>query len=306
MAQNTRLTGAELGPVGIWSPELRTGARGAVRDAAAELESLGWGALWIPGLSGADTLEVAENLLDATTRVTVATGVVSIWSHPAELLAATHHRLAEVYDHRLLTGIGSSNAASAQRAGRAFPGALTAMDEYLDELDACPDPLPLRERFVAALGPRMTELATRRSRGLHPFLVTPQHTRAARAAVGPSALIAPHQAVVLERDPDLARAAARDGIGMYIGFPSYQANLRRLGFDDADLVPGGSNHLIDEMVAWGDLDVIATRIADHHTAGADHVALHVLPSRSARDVRAVWRELAAMLPGAAVQAQGDR
>jgi probable F420-dependent oxidoreductase len=286
----------DLGPLGIWSPELRTGERAEVRAAAAELEALGWSALWFPGFSGPEALEVAENLLDATTRATIASGVFSIWSQSAEQLAATHHRLVEAHGHRLLTGLGSSNAASAERAGRTFPGALTAMDQYLDELDALADPLPPSERLVAALGPRMTELGARRSRGVHPFLVTPQHSREARSAVAPDALIAPHLAVVLEQDAGRARAAARDGIGMYIGFPSYQANLRRAGFGDADLVTGGSDRLIDELVAWGDLDAIAARVAEHHAAGADHVALHVLLSAGGPDVHTVWRELAALLP----------
>lgn len=285
----------DIGPLGIWSMELRNGESGEIRDAAAELDELGWGALWIPGLSGTDTLDVAEQLLDATTNAMIATGVVSLWSQDAGSLADAHHRLQGSYGHRLLTGIGASNAAAAQRAGRAFPGAVTAMEAYLDQLDAARDPLPANERVLAALGPRMAALAARRAAGLHPFLVTPEYTRSTRQAVGWGVLIAPHQALVLESDPQKARAAARDGIGMYIGFPAYQANLRRLGFGEEDLVAGGSDRLIDRLVAWGDLDAIAARLAEHDDAGADHVALHVLPATDATSVRLAWRELSSLL-----------
>jgi probable F420-dependent oxidoreductase len=285
----------DIGPLGVWSVELRNGESGEIRDAAAELDDLGWGALWIPGLSSADTLDLAEQLLDATTGVVIATGVLSLWRHDAGWLADVHHRLQDMYGHRLLTGIGSSNAASAQSMGRAFPGAITAMEAYLDQLDAARDPLPVDERVLAALGPRMAALAARRAAGLHPFLFTPEYTRSTREAVGPEALLAPHQAVVLESDPQSARATAREGIGMYIGFPSYQANLRRLGFGDRDLVPGGSDRLIDRLVAWGDLDAIAARLAEHHDAGADHVALQVLSATDATGVRVAWRELSSLL-----------
>jgi probable F420-dependent oxidoreductase len=145
----------------------------------------------------------------------------------------------------------------------------------------------------------MADLAATRTAGWHPFLVTPEYSAGQRARVGAAPVIAPHQAVVLDRDPARARAAARAGIGMFLGFPAYQANLRRLGFTDDDLVPGGSDRLIDAVTAWGDLDDVARRIREHLDAGADHVALHVLtsdPDDRAGMPREQWRELAALLP----------
>jgi probable F420-dependent oxidoreductase len=286
---------APLGRLGIWSIELRTGAEDETRETAAQLEALGWPALWIPGLSGTDGLVAAERLLAATTRTTVATGVLGQWNHTPAELTATHHDLQQRYGARLLTGIGVSNADSARKAGQDFPGPVSAMAAYLDQLDQQTEPIARDERILGAMGPRMSRLAADRSRGLHPFLVSPEYTHSTRAALGPSPLIAPHQAVVLETDPARARAAARDGIGMFIGFPSYQANLRRLGFTDADLVPGGSDRLIDSVVAWGDLDAVAARLGEHHAAGADHVALHVLTSEGGPSLDQSWRELASLL-----------
>lgn len=284
-----------LGPIGIWSMELRNGSADQAREQAAELEALGWPTIWLPGLSGTGALPAAEQLLQATTKAIVATGVLGLWSFEPDALAREHHRLQRAYGHRMLTGVGASSPASAAAAGKSFPGAVTAMTDYLDRVDALPDPIPVDERVLAALGPRMSRLAADRARGLHPFLVTPDYVANTRTAIGDAPLIAPHQAVILERDPSAARAAARKGIGMFIGLPSYQANLRRLGFDDKDLIPGGSDRLIDHLVAWGDLDAIQARIAQHHDAGADHVALHVLPSDTGVQVPHAWREISVLL-----------
>jgi probable F420-dependent oxidoreductase len=141
----------------------------------------------------------------------------------------------------------------------------------------------------------MAALGARRAAGLHPFLVTPDYSARVRARIGAGPVIAPHQAVVLDTDPARARAAARDGIGMVIGFPAYQNNLRRLGFTDDDLVPGGSDRLIDAVVAWGTVDDIRRRVQAHLDAGADHVALHVLGGRGDLPLPQ-WRQLAELLP----------
>jgi probable F420-dependent oxidoreductase len=166
------------------------------------------------------------------------------------------------------------------------------MRDYLDQLDAAAITIPKQQRLLAALGPKMTQLAADRAAGVHPFLVTPDHVAARRQLMGAGPLIAPHQAVVLERDPDLAREAARNGIGMFIGFPSYRANLQSLGFGEPDLVPGGSDRLIDAVVAWGGVDAVADRVRAHLDAGADHVALHVLPARRGLSVADAWHQLA--------------
>ncbi|MCP3785014.1 LLM class flavin-dependent oxidoreductase [Micromonospora sp. A3M-1-15] len=151
---------------------------------------------------------------------------------------------------------------------------------------------------MGALGPKMVDLATARTSGWHPFVVTPEYSARLRERVSHRPLVAPHLAVVLDRDPDRARAAARAGIGMFIGFPAYRSNLARLGFDEEDLVPGGSDRLIDALVAWGDLDDVADRVQAHLDAGADHLTLPVLrpDTDSAGLPLRQWRELAALLP----------
>lgn len=281
---------ATVGKLGIWSLELRGRDSGAVRDAAAELNSQGWDALWIAGATGPGIWSDAERLLSSAPNAAVALGVMSIWNPDARVAAQEHQRLTETYGRRLVSGFGVSGAPTAAAVGQTFSTPLKEMNRYFDELDATSPVLPVADRIVGALGPRMVALAAERSAGIHPFLVTPESNATNRAIVGPDTLVAPHLAVVLETDPDKARAIARRGIGMFIGFPSYQANLRRLGFGDEDLIPGGSDRLIDATVAWGTLDDVNTRIREHWDAGADHVALHVLTEHRGLPT-AEWREL---------------
>jgi probable F420-dependent oxidoreductase len=286
---------SDLGRIGIWSMELRTGSAEAVGDAAAELDDLGYLALWIPGLDGPGTIAQVEVLLGATRRATIATGVLGLWSQPPAQLAADHHRLTAAHGPRLLTGIGVSNADSARSKGQTYPGAVTAMTDYLDRIDAATDPIPHNERVLAALGPKMTKLAAERASGSHPFLVTPQYVANSREIGGRDMLLAPHQIVVLDESPSDARETARGMVGAALGLPSYQANVRRMGFGDDDLASGGSDRLIDAVVAWGDLDAIAGRIREHFDAGADHVALQVLAVPGGLTTAQVWRELAEVI-----------
>ena len=291
-----------LGPVGLWSMELRAADRPEVRDAAAELDALGYPALWLPGLDGNGVLEDADHLLSAAPRVTVALGILSIWGQHPTTLGSRLARLDAAHGERTAIGLGVSNAQSALASGQVLGSATASMHHYLDQVDAAAPPVPAARRFLGALGPKMADLAAARTAGWHPFMVTPDYTAIHRDRVGVGPLIAPHQAVVLDRDPDRARSAARAGLGMFIGFPAYQANLRRIGFSDADLVPGGSDRLIDAVAAWGDLEAIADRLREHREAGADHVTLHVLDSRAdgagpgRRPPLQQWRELAALLP----------
>ncbi|MFE4832239.1 TIGR03620 family F420-dependent LLM class oxidoreductase [Streptomyces sp. NPDC056672] len=279
-----------VGRVGIWSVELRLGDPGEISERAAELDELGWGAVWIPGLGGGDIIGDSERLLRATRSLTVATGILSIWRHDAEETAAGHHRLQQTYNRRLITGLGVSDPAAAQQAGRPFRP-VADMNGYLDQLDTSATPLPAGERVLAALGPGLLDLAARRTAGTHTFLVTPESTAATRQLLGPAAVLAPYQAVVLDTDPDTARATARGFLGPFIGMAHYARSLRRQGFTDADLADGGSDHLIDSVVAWGDTEAIARCVRAHHDAGADHVALHVLTANGGFP-RTQWRELA--------------
>ncbi|GGO19352.1 TIGR03620 family F420-dependent LLM class oxidoreductase [Micromonospora parathelypteridis] len=286
-----------LGTVGIWSMELRGAARPEVREAAAELDQLGFPALWIPGLDGPGALDDVEHLLVAAPRATVALGVLSMWGQDPSTLGSRWAALDSAYGPRAVLGLGVSNAHSAANAGQDYGKPTVSMRRFLDGLDAAPHPIPTDRRLLGALGPKMVDLATARTSGWHPFLVTPEYSAVQRARVGEAPLIAPHLAVVLDRDPSRARAAARDGIGTFIGFPAYRSNLARLGYGEDDLVPGGSDRLIDALVAWGDLDDVADRIQAHLDAGADHVTLHVLRPDAGADLpRQQWRELATLLP----------
>jgi probable F420-dependent oxidoreductase len=286
-----------LGTVGIWSMELRGAARPEVREAAAELDELGFPALWIPGLDGRGALDDVEHLLAAAPHATVALGVLSMWGQDPAKLADRWSALDAAYGPRAVLGLGVSNADAAANAGQDYGTPTVSMLRFLDGLDAAPQPIPAGRRLLGALGPRMVDLAAARTSGWHPFLVTPEYSAMQRARVGDAPLIAPHLAVVLDRDPARARAAARDGIGMFIGFPAYRDNLTRLGYGEDDLIPGGSDRLIDALVAWGDLGDVAARIQAHLDAGADHVTLHVLRPDAGADLpRHQWRELATLLP----------
>ena len=283
----------QIGELGIWSGQLRSGDPAEIADAAAELESLGFDTIWVPGRAPADLEQSLRVLLEATERMTVASGIVSIWTHPPQATAALHARLDADFPGRFLLGVGVSHAPSVAREGGEYRRPLTAMVGYLDALDASDPPVPRRERIIAALAPKMLALARDRSLGSHPYLVTPEHTRVAREALGPDALLAPEQTVVVETDPDRARAIARTWLEPYLRLPNYVRNLLRLGFDEADVEHGGSDRLVDEAVAWGSVEAIRARIDEHRAAGADHVAIQVATSEPARLPRDEWRTLGA-------------
>jgi len=287
-----RLTGT-----GIWSSALRYGDPAAARDAAAELEQLGYSALWVPDIGG-DLFAAVENLLAATTSITVATGILNLWMHDADDVAQWYQDSVGRHGRRLLVGIGVSHAPlvnSLEADQYRRPLARTA--EYLDGLDAAPQPLPVGDRVLAALGPKMLDLARTRAAGSHPYLVTPQHTETVRAALGADGLVAPEQAVVLETDPGRARELAREHLAMYLGLPNYSNNWKRVGFTDDDLADGGSDRLVDALVVWGDEATIAARVQEHRDAGADHVCVQVLTGDLATPCRDQWRRLAPALLG---------
>ncbi len=288
----------ELGRTGVWSGALRFGDRGEALDAARELEELGYGTLWVPGGVGGDIFESVAALLEATTHVPVATGIVNLWMHTANETAAAHARLTAEHPDRFLLGLGVSHGplVDAQTPGR-YRAPLAAMTQYLDELDAASPPVPVAERVLAALGPRMLAVARDRSRGAHPYLVTPEDTRRARAVLGDGPLLAPEQAVVLETDPARAREIARSHLAIYLGLPNYVQNFRRSGYTDEDLGGGGSDALVDGLVAWGDATSIALRVAEHHVAGADHVCIQALSADLRELPRDTWRALGPVLTG---------
>ncbi|MCW2992991.1 MAG: class F420-dependent oxidoreductase [Conexibacter sp.] len=284
------------GGVGIWSIELRFHReRGEVAEAAAELEGLGYTALFIPGARGGNLMGSAERLLAATTGVPVALGVANLWKHDVAELAADHARLRDEHGPRLLTGIGVSHAAAvdAEEPGR-YRKPLEVVGKYLDGLDGAPAPVPSGERFLGALGPRMLALSAARTLGAHPYFVSVDHTSTAREILGPDAWLAPEQAVVLESDPAVARGIARAHMERYLGAPNYVSNLERSGFGADELAGGGSDRLVDALVAWGDEQAILDRVAEHRDRGADHVCVQVLTAGDGLPL-AEWRRLAAAL-----------
>lgn len=282
-----------LGRVGIWSG-LFAGDRETAKEAAVELERLGYGALWLNNVP--ELFDLARELLGATERIVVATGIASIWTHPPEAVAAAHHALTQAYPHRFLLGLGVSHAPIVDReqAGQ-YSRPVERMAAYLDALDAAPTPVPVHERVLAALGPRMLTLARERSAGAHPYLVTVEHTRQARAVLGAGRLLAPEQGVVLATDPVQARSIARARLAMYLQLPNYTNSWLRLGFTPDDLAAGGSDRLVDALVAWGGVDAIRERVAAHLDAGADHVCLQVLTADPQAWPREEWRALAAVV-----------
>ncbi|MEU7852084.1 TIGR03620 family F420-dependent LLM class oxidoreductase, partial [Micromonospora parva] len=263
----------QLGRVGVWSTELRADGP-ATSDAARVLESAGWGTLWIPNAGGKGLWADAERLLAATSRITIATGVASIWGDEGDDAPTVWNRLVSSYGRRLVTGFGVSGPDSARAAGASPTTPLRDMTTYLDRLDRG-NAIPANSRLLGALGPKMVALAAHRTAGIHPFLVTPASVRAQRDTYA-DLVIAPHLGVVLDSNASRARDTARHAVGIFFGFPAYRANLQRLGFSESDLTDGGSDQLIDAVTAHGSLDTIAERITTFLNAGADHVALQVL------------------------------
>lgn len=285
-----------LAGTGVWSSTLRHGDPGAAAAAAAELESLGYGALWIPDVGG-DVFGAVGNLLGSTTTATIATGILNLWMHTAEEAAAQHAALTTTHGDRFFVGIGVSHAPLIDRAIEAgtYRRPLAATRTYLDELDAATTPLAPQDRALAALGPKMLELAATRTAGVHPYLVTPEHTEVARQAVGPDAVVATEQGVVLETDPALARSIARANLAVYFTLPNYTNNWKRLGFTDDEISGSGSDRLIDALVAWGDEAAIAKRVQAHRDAGASHVCIQVLTDTPKDLALPQWRMLAPAL-----------
>lgn len=261
---------------GIWSGGFRYGDPSAAADAAGELEELGYTALWLPDVGG-DVMGAVENLLSPTRRIVVATGILNLWMHTPEETAEGHDRLTKAYGDRFLVGIGVSHApiVDASEPGR-YRRPLAAMASFLDGLDASPAPLAPSRRVLAALGPKMLELARDRAGGVHPYNVTPEHTSQARHILGSQAMVLPEQAVAVTGDATAARRLGRAHLEHYLTLPNYANNLRRLGFGDDDFAGGGSDRLVDAMVAWGDEDTIRRRVQEHKDAGADHVCIQVL------------------------------
>jgi len=292
-----------LGRVGVWQ-----GGYGPVasddRAMIAELEDLGYGAFWFgeaPG--GKEAFTRATTLLAASSSIVVGTGIASIWGRDALNTSSAIRTVGEAFPGRFIAGLGVSHPPMVQARGAAYVRPRSIVQDYLAAMAAAvhssPDPGEPVPVVLAALRERMLELAATAADGAHPYFVPVEHTRRARQILGPGKLLAPELAVVLEADPTEARRLARLHTGgFYLQAPNYVENLRWLGFTDADFVDGGSDALVDAIVAWGDAEAIAVRIRQHLDAGADHVCLQpvtaVRPLVDGPDTRAlgVLRRLA--------------
>jgi len=272
-----------LGRFGVWR------AAGEVTpDLALGLERLGYGTLWL-GSSPAGDLAQVEQLLDATTTLSLATGIVNMWKDDAHVVAASFRRVDGRHPGRFLLGVGAGHREATQEYAQPYD----TLVRYVDVLLA--DGVPADSLVLAALGPKVLRLAAERAGGAHPYLVPPEHTRQARAILGPGPLLAPEQKVVLAADPQRARAIGRPRVRTpYLGLVNYTSNLRRLGWGDEDLKDGGSDALIDALVAHGNGEQVAARVGEHLDAGADHVCVQLLTEPGA-DAMAGYEKLAAAL-----------
>ena len=290
----TRAISQPIGTYGLWTFSLDRQPWSRAKELAAEIEAMGWSAIWIPEATNRNVFVNATLLLSATEALRVITGIAPIHNRDAMATANGQRTLDEAFPERFVLGLGVSHKWLVEdiRGGR-YSKPLAAMSEYLDRMDAAPfsahPPTAASRRLLAALGPKMLALAASKADGAHPYLVAPEHTRGARQILGAGKILAPDQKVLLETDPVEARRIARSHLAGYLSQPNYQNNFLRQGFSADDIANGGSDHLVDAIVAWGTVDQVAARVREHRAAGADHVAVQVLP----RDMDALpvaeWR-----------------
>jgi probable F420-dependent oxidoreductase len=250
----------DLGSVGIWLRHVQGS------DAVPEIEALGFPTLWV---GGSPSLEQVRPFLERSSELTVASGIVNVWRHDAAGVARTHAELRRDFGERFLLGVGIGHPESTDDYTRP----LTKMRTYLDELDGADPPVPPEERLIAALGPKMLDLAAARTLGTHPYFTSVEHTRFARERVGPGVLVAPEVTVVVGTDAGEARDAAREFAARYLKLRNYADNLRRFGFSEEDVAGGASDRLLDAVVPHGSAEELAEVVRAHLDAGADHVCV---------------------------------
>ncbi|NGY62052.1 LLM class F420-dependent oxidoreductase [Lentzea sp. NEAU-D13] len=253
-----------LGTFGVWGSRYLWADR---VDEVAELEALGYGTFWL-GSSPESDLGLVERLLDATKSITVATGIVNVWQTEPEDVAASFHRIGS---DRLVLGVGVGH----KQIDQAYEKPYDKLVSYLDRLD-----VPAERVLLAALGPKVLKLAADRTAGAHPYLVPVEHTAAARAVLG-GKILAPEVTVVVEEDPQAARAIAREQLSYYFSLTNYTSNWQRWGFSEEEVAGLGSDRLIDALVAHGSPEQVAAKLRAHLDAGADHVAVQSLNGRYA-------------------------
>jgi probable F420-dependent oxidoreductase len=291
-----------IGPIGVWTFDLESQPSAKAKEAVAELEGLGYGAVWFGEAVGREALTNAGVLLAGSKRIVVATGIANIYARDPLAMSAGQKTLAEAYPNRFLLGLGVSHVPLVEKLrGHVYEKPVATMRAYLDAMDRAmfqavpPSTRPLR--VLAALGPKMLELAAERTDGAHPYNVTPEHTVQARKILGPNPMLCPEQAVILETDASKARQIGRKFLEIYLKLPNYRNNWIRLGYSEEDCNNGGSDRLVDGLIAWGGVDTIRDRVRAHHAAGANHVCIQVLSDVPKSLPMTQWRELAsALLP----------
>ena len=270
-----------------------------LRRAVAEVEEMGFGAIWVGEYLAREVFAACAIILAATTQIKVATGIANIWARDPTAMMNGGRALAEGWPNRFVLGIGVSHATSVDARGHHYERPFTAMRAYLDEMEKAPyrapEPNPPAPIVLAALGPKMLQLARERTAGAHPYFVPVEHTRQAREILGPDRLLAPEQAVVFAKTREKARPTGDIYMRTYLALPNYRQNLVRLGWSDAELTPPGSDRLFDAVVAWGDDQEIAGKLRRHLDAGADQVAVSVLTPTPDRATTADLRRLAPLL-----------
>jgi probable F420-dependent oxidoreductase len=295
-----RRLAARLGTVGAWSWALQRLSAAEAGETARTFEAQGFPVAWIPEtLHNKELFSHAALLLGATERLIIASGIANIHARDPMAMANGAKALAEAYAGRFVLGLGVSHAPSVATRGGTYGPPVPTMRAYLDAMDAtqygAPPPEAPVPIVLAALGPRMLELAAERADGAHPYFVPVEHTAMARQRLGPEPCLAVEQTAVLSTDPVAGRETARAFARTYLALPSYSANLRRMGYGDDDLAAGGSDRLIEALIAIGDVDAIATRVQEHLHAGADHVCIQVRAASTADPATAAFAELAAAL-----------
>lgn len=270
-----------LGPIGLWTFALDRQPWARAKDAAAEIEAMGWHAIWVPEATNRNALVNATLLLGATERMVVATGIAPIHNRDAVASANGQRTLDEAFPGRFLFGLGVSHQWLVEDIrGGTYTKPLATMRAYLQAMDAAPfsahPPTTRGRKVIAALGPKMLALSGELADGAHPYLTTPEHTAQAREILGPDKILAPDQKLVLETDPAEARRIARMNLAGYLAQPNYQNSFLRQGYTREDIADGGSDRLVDSIVAWGSLDEVVARVRAHLDAGASHVAVQLL------------------------------
>jgi probable F420-dependent oxidoreductase len=286
-----------LGAYGLWTFSLDRQPWSRSKELAAEIEEMGWSAIWIPEATNRNVFVNATLLLSATERLSVVTGIAPIHNRDAMATVNGQRTLDEAFPDRFVLGLGVSHAWLVEDLrGGSYTKPLSTMSAYLDRMDAAPfsahAPTARDRRLLAALGPKMLALAATKADGAHPYLVTPDHTAAARPILGPGKILAPDQKVLLETDPSEARRISRMHLSGYLSQPNYRNSFLRQGFALDELDDGGSDRLVDAIVAWGSIDTVVARVRAHRDAGADHVAVQVLPRDMGHLPLTEWRAVA--------------